>query len=61
MAGGFPAVPTAEDHAFVAALTTGGSRVLRTRALPVVTSARRQSRAPRGFSDYLAELDAATA
>ena len=60
-AGGFPAVPTAEDHAFVAALTARGSRVLRTRALPVVTSARREARAPHGFSHYLAELDAATA
>jgi glycosyltransferase involved in cell wall biosynthesis len=60
-AGGFPAVPTAEDHALVAALTTGGSRVLRTRALPVATSARREARAPHGFGHYLAELDAATA
>ena len=61
MAGGFPAVPTAEDHALVAALTAGGSRVLRTRALSVVTSARRAARAPDGFGHYLAELDAATA
>ena len=60
-AGGFPAVPTAEDHALVAALTAGGSRMLRTRALAVVTSARREARAPHGFSRYLAELDAATA
>jgi glycosyltransferase involved in cell wall biosynthesis len=61
MAGGFPAGPTAEDHALVAALTVGGSRVLRTRALSVVTSARRAPRAPHGFGQYLAELDAATA
>ncbi|HEX3958857.1 MAG TPA: glycosyltransferase [Trebonia sp.] len=58
MAGGFPAASTAEDHALVAALTAGGSRVLRTRALPVITSARRESRTPHGFSHYLAELDA---
>ena len=32
-AGGFPDMPTAEDHALVAALTATGSRVLRTRAL----------------------------
>jgi glycosyltransferase involved in cell wall biosynthesis len=57
-AGGFPAVPTGEDHALVAALTADGSRVLRTRALPVVTSARREARAPHGFGHYLAELDA---
>jgi glycosyltransferase involved in cell wall biosynthesis len=60
-AGGFPDEPTAEDHALVAALTAAGSRVLRTGALPVVTSARRDARAPHGFSRYLAELDAATA
>jgi glycosyltransferase involved in cell wall biosynthesis len=60
-AGGFPAVATAEDHALVAALTADGSRVLRTRALPVVTSARRESRAPDGFSHYLTELEATSA
>jgi glycosyltransferase involved in cell wall biosynthesis len=56
-AGGFPALATAEDHALVAALTADGSRVLRTRALPVVTSARRESRAPHGFGHYLRQLD----
>jgi glycosyltransferase involved in cell wall biosynthesis len=60
-AGGFPALPTAEDHALVVALTVGGSRVLRTRALPVVTSARREARAPHGFSHYLRQLDATSA
>jgi glycosyltransferase involved in cell wall biosynthesis len=60
-AGGFPDVPTGEDHAFVAALTATGGRVCRTRALTVVTSARRDARAPHGFSGYLAELDAASA
>jgi glycosyltransferase involved in cell wall biosynthesis len=60
-AGGFPAVPTAEDHALVAALAASGGRVLRTGALPVITSARRDPRAPDGFGDYLAGLDDATA
>ena len=60
-AGGFPAVATAEDHALVRALAASGGRVLRTRALPVVTSARRDARAPRGFGHYLAELDWASA
>ena len=60
-AGGFPALATAEDHALVAALTAGGGRVLRTRALPVVTSARRDSRAPNGFSHYLTQLEATPA
>ena len=57
-AGGFPEVPTAEDHALVAALTASGSRVCRTRALAVTTSARREARAPHGFSHYLTELEA---
>ena len=60
-AGGFPGLPTGEDHALVAALTVTGSRVLRTRALPVITSARRESRAPGGFGDYLGQLDSASA
>ena len=57
-AGGFPDVPTGEDRALVAALAAAGSQVLRTRALTVLTSARRDSRAPHGFADYLAGLDA---
>jgi glycosyltransferase involved in cell wall biosynthesis len=56
-AGGFPDTPTAEDHALVAALIATGSRVHRTRALTVATSARRAARAPHGFSSYLAQLD----
>jgi glycosyltransferase involved in cell wall biosynthesis len=60
-AGGFPDVPTAEDHALVTALSAGGSRIRRTRALAVATSARRDSRAPHGFGDYLATLAAAPA
>ena len=57
-AGGFPDLPTGEDHAFVAALTATGSQVRRTRALPVVTSARRAARAPHGLSSYLSDLEA---
>ena len=60
-AGGFPPAATGEDHALVAALTADGRRILRTRTLPVITSARRDSRSPGGFGDYLASLDAATA
>jgi len=60
-AGGFPTAPTGEDHALVAALTATGGRVLRTRKVSVITSARRDARAPDGFGDYLAGLDAATA
>jgi glycosyltransferase involved in cell wall biosynthesis len=57
-AGGFTDTPTGEDHELVAALVAAGSRVRRTRALTVVTSARRTARAPHGFSGYLAQLDA---
>jgi glycosyltransferase involved in cell wall biosynthesis len=60
-AGGFPALPSGEDHALVAALAATGSRILRTRALSVTTSARVESRAPDGFGDYLAKLDTAAA
>jgi glycosyltransferase involved in cell wall biosynthesis len=60
-AGGFPDVPTAEDHALVTALASAGGRVVRSRAITVITSARREARAPNGFSHYLADLDAATA
>jgi len=56
-AGGFPDEPTAEDHALVTALTATGSRILRTGAVRVVTSARRSTRTLHGFSHYLAELE----
>jgi glycosyltransferase involved in cell wall biosynthesis len=60
-AGGFPGLPTAEDRAFVAALAASGSRILRTRALAVVTSGRRLGRAPQGFAAYLRNLEAEAA
>ncbi len=43
------------------ALSDEVPEVLRTRTLPVITSARRQTRAPHGFGHFLTELDAATA
>jgi glycosyltransferase involved in cell wall biosynthesis len=57
-AGGFPSIPTGEDHALVAALTATGSRVRYTRAITVTTSGRRDARAPHGFGHYLTALDA---
>jgi glycosyltransferase involved in cell wall biosynthesis len=57
-AGGFGPDRTAEDHALVNALAAAGSRVLRTTAVSVVTSARRHARAPHGFSHLLAGLAA---
>jgi glycosyltransferase involved in cell wall biosynthesis len=59
-AGGFPGLPTAEDHALVTALAAAGSRVLRTRSVTVITSSRRLARAPQGFAGYLAALEAET-
>src|ERR1700733_7011192 len=57
-AGGFPDAPAGEDHALVAALAATGGRMLWTRAVTVATSARREARAPNGFSHYLADLEA---
>jgi cellulose synthase/poly-beta-1,6-N-acetylglucosamine synthase-like glycosyltransferase len=54
--GGFPELPTGEDHALVASLAGSGGKVLRTDAVTVVTSARMQARAPSGFADYLLGL-----
>lgn len=56
-AGGFPAVPTGEDRALVAAMERAGHRVLRTRDVRVVTSSRLRYRAPRGFGHLLTTLD----
>jgi glycosyltransferase involved in cell wall biosynthesis len=55
-AGGFRPLRTAEDHALLAAVTGTGCRVLRAGDITVVTSARRQARAPRGFSHALRAL-----
>jgi len=55
--GGFRGLATAEDHALVQALEEAGQRVLRTAEVSVVTSARRQARAPFGFGHLLASLE----
>jgi len=57
-AGGFRPSPTAEDHALVESLRAAGAAILRTTEVNVVTSARRQARAPRGFGHFLATLAA---
>ncbi|MHB8394195.1 MAG: glycosyltransferase family 2 protein [Candidatus Dormibacteria bacterium] len=54
-AGGWPPLATAEDHAL--ARLVDQRRVLRTAAIPVTTSSRSDSRAPRGFAGYLDSLD----
>jgi hypothetical protein len=55
-AGEFRPLRTAEDHALMAAATEAGCQVLQASDITVVTSARRQARAPRGFSHMLREL-----
>ncbi len=55
-AGGFQPLPTAEDHALLAAATAAGCRILRAADVTVETSARRQGRAPDGFSTFLRVL-----
>lgn len=54
--GGFAHLPTGEDRALVVALERAGHRVLRTREVSVVTSARRDYRAPGGFGHLLEAL-----
>jgi glycosyltransferase involved in cell wall biosynthesis len=54
--GGFPALAVAEDHALVMALRRSGSRIARPGGLPVVTSARRDPRADRGFGSLLCSM-----
>ena len=55
-AGGVPPVALAEDHALVDALRTRARRLVATGAIPVVTSARRESRTVGGFADHLRSL-----
>lgn len=60
--GGWAPVATGEDVVLARrAATAGHLRVLRTAAIPVRTSTRRDGRAPRGFSSYLRGLDTAAA
>jgi glycosyltransferase involved in cell wall biosynthesis len=54
--GGFRALATGEDVDLVRRFEAAGCQVRRDGALSVTTSARRRSRAPRGFSHYLRQL-----
>jgi glycosyltransferase involved in cell wall biosynthesis len=54
--GGFGPLPTAEDHQFVQSLAAEGGRIIRTGQISVVTSARREARAPLGFGHLLTTL-----
>ncbi len=54
-AGGVPPLPLAEDRALIERLAAGG-RLARPRSIRVITSARRDSRAPGGFGHFLRSL-----
>ena len=55
--GGWPALVTGEDTELARRATrTGHLRICRTASIPVVTSVRRNSRAPDGFAGYLRQL-----
>ena len=56
--GGVPALALAEDHALVAACEAAALPIVRTREIPVTTSARRTARARGGFGDLLIGLAA---
>jgi glycosyltransferase involved in cell wall biosynthesis len=56
-AGGFPALQVGEDVAIVERAAALGARVVPTAAIDVRTSARREARAPGGYSTYLAGLE----
>ena len=57
-AGGMPALTTGEDQALVDTLRARDHRVVATGRIPVVTSARRESRTTGGFADHLRDLSA---
>lgn len=56
-AGGFPALASSEDVAFVHALAASGASIAWSAAPRVVTSARRAFRAPGGFGAELVKVD----
>jgi hypothetical protein len=53
MVGGFPAVPTGEEHALWNALRRAGAPMCSSLALRVATSGRLAARAPEGFARWL--------
>jgi hypothetical protein len=60
--GGWPPLVTGEDTELARrAARTGHLRISRTASIPVITSVRRDGRAPRGFSGYLRHIGTATA
>lgn len=58
--GGFQPLTCGEDVALIAAIERAGGNVARLGAPRVITSARREARAPNGFSHFLKCLEAGT-
>jgi glycosyltransferase involved in cell wall biosynthesis len=58
--GGFPRRNAGEDHALIAALKEAGYRVASSDDARVITSARRDPRAPGGFGRFLLDLESRT-
>ena len=56
-AGGFPSVATGEDRALAASVEALGAHAVHDHRVPVLTSARRDARAPNGVGHDLARLD----
>lgn len=56
-AGGIPPFATGEDQAFWRAVSRTGARLVYDPGCPVITSARRRSRAPHGFAEVLNRLE----
>jgi hypothetical protein len=55
-AGGVPPLALAEDQALVDTLRARATRLVATGRIPVITSARRESRTTGGFADHLRSL-----
>jgi glycosyltransferase involved in cell wall biosynthesis len=58
--GGWPPLRSGEDAALALRVAAAGHPIARPGGLPVLTSARRQGRAPKGFSSYLRDLERST-
>jgi hypothetical protein len=55
-AGGYPMIPTGEDHGLWQALAATGAHLVHDITCPVTTSSRRQARAPLGFAHALDQI-----
>ncbi|MGP8008848.1 MAG: glycosyltransferase [Acidimicrobiales bacterium] len=56
--GGFPPIETSEDRGLHSALVAHHARIHYDRSAPVITSARSNARAPKGFATALSRFDA---